>query len=149
MCADMTDHQKYLWHITLDTGHRRKSYHNEVSPAAATLVRQQIDEALNGLTPDIMPGYGLMASTAGGALLATVMAGGEPICTIAVARNSRQSGALWDLIHQDQADASASDDPPQAPWCAVRLHPALNDHVTALRWLGDFERVAAWSWIGP
>jgi len=139
----------YITHITLDTGHSRRSPAHEVDAAVATLVRQQLDEALAGMHVEIRPGYRLMANTAAGALLATVIAGADaPLCTIAVARNSRQSKALWDILKQPvDIGALAKGDAPPAPWCAVRLYPALSDHLDALAWIGDFERCAAWGWL--
>lgn len=143
----MTD--RYLWHVTLDTGHSRRSYRNEVDDAVITLVRQQINEALSGLHVVIRPGYTLMANTAAGALLVTVIADtNAPLCTIAIARNSRQSRDLWSMLKQPvEIGAVATGEPPPPPWCAVRLYPGLAEHVDALAWLGDFERCVAWGWI--
>lgn len=140
---------EYIHHITLDTGHIRRSPRAEVDDAAITLVRQQIDEALAGMSVEIRPGYTIMANTAAGALLVTVLAAGKaPLCTIAVARHSRQSKALWRLLKEPAGiGAQATGDAPPPPWCAVRLYPALTARPTALTWLGDFERVAAWAWI--
>lgn len=131
----------YIWHVTLDTGHARQSYRSEIDDAIATLVRQHIDEALAGHPVEIRPGYDLKVSTAGGALLATVISNRVgPLVTIAIARVSRHSRKLWDLM-------DGQDSPPETPWCAVRLHPGLDDDLAAASWLGDFERCIAWAWI--
>jgi len=130
-----------LHHITLDTGHVRQSPRSEVSDAAVTLVRQQIEEALAGMSPEIQPGYVLRVSAADGGMVATVATSAlGPLCTLTVASDARLSRALWDML---EADAP----PPEPPWCAVRLYPALEADLDAALWLGDFSRVAAWAWL--
>ncbi|MGD9613809.1 MAG: hypothetical protein AB7H90_01280 [Alphaproteobacteria bacterium] len=138
---------RYIAHRTLDTAHSRRSYREEIADdAALTLARQQIDEALAGMRPEIYPGYHLSASTQGGALLATVEHIDDgPIVTIGVARTPLHSARLWPLLREIAPDIG---DPPPVPWCAVKLWPALNAHLDATVWLGDFERTLAWAWAG-
>lgn len=141
--------ERYLSHLTLDTGHVRRAPRKDLDEAVMTIVRQSIDEALHGLAPVIRPGYTLSAMQQRGALLATVMTEqSAPICTIAVAGDARQGDGLWAVL-KDPAPggAVAVGEPPAPPWCAVRLHPDLESHLDAIVWLGDFERYLAWAWI--
>lgn len=141
--------ERYLSHLTLDTGHVLRAPRKELDEAVLTIVRQGIDEALYGLSPVIRPGYTLSATQEHGALLATVLTETrEPICTIAVACDARQGESLWAALKDPEpGGAIAIGEPPAAPWCAVRLYPGLASHVGALAWLGDFERCVAWAWI--
>lgn len=43
--------------------------------------------------------------------------------------------------------AAQSMDQPDAPWCAVVLHPSLSAYRGDVEWMGDFERCIAWAWI--
>ncbi|NNM75085.1 hypothetical protein [Enterovirga aerilata] len=143
----MTD--RYLWHLTLDTGHGRRSYRDEVSDAVVTTLRQQISEMLAGLPVEVLPGYRLTGTAAGGALLATVESEtAGPLATVAVAPSGRSSTRLWqELSKPAPAGGVAVGEAPEPPWCAVRLYPGLGRDPDAAHWLGDFERCLAWAWI--
>lgn len=69
-----------------------------------------------------------------------------PLVTFGVAQRSRQGESLWALLVANfGADTTAKR--PREPWCAVALHPALIHDLSAMQWLGDFERCCAWVWI--
>jgi hypothetical protein len=36
---------------------------------------------------------------------------------------------------------------PDAPWCAVAIHPSIMMHFDVMGWIADFERCCAWAWI--
>lgn len=134
----------YLMHVTIDTGHRRLSYRDEVDDAVVTIVAQQLAEARTSGDAEIRPGYRLRPVSAGASLLATVESERlGPLATIAVTGKSRDSAKLWGLL---SASATAAE-PPPVPWCAVKLYPAVNHDSDALIWLGDFERILAWAWL--
>lgn len=138
----------YLMHVTIDTGHGRRSYRDEVNDAVVTLLRQQIAEMLAGMPVETHPGYTLTGTSAGAALLATVTGRVGALATVAVAANGKVSMRLWEELRNPPPGMTpAVGDPPQAPWCAVRLYPALKLDPEAAAWLGDFERCLAWAWI--
>lgn len=141
----------YINHITLSTGHVRRSPRGEVTDETLQALRPWLQAAL--AAPHPLPGplgqaYALQASVQDGALLGTVLTvpAGTPLVSFAVAQRSRQAGQAWALMcarHGCQAGLLA----PPTPWCAVALHPALLHDVEATGWLGDFERCVAWAWI--
>lgn len=143
----------YLAHLTLNTGHMRRSRLHEVEPGALDHTRELLANAIagDGNADMPIPGYRLHAEPFGSrrAALCTVYRGAEPIATIGIA--ARPAKALWGqliaLRHHLAPDAPQLDEPP-APWCAVMLLPALREAVDAMDWLGDFERCAAWAWVG-
>jgi hypothetical protein len=144
---------QYLNHLTINTGGTRRSWLYEVSPEALDHTRELLANAImSGGDVDMpVPGYRLHVEPFGSrrAALCTVYRGAEPIVTIGIA--ARPARALWEqliaLWHRLEPSAPAPDEP-QAPWCAVMLLPAIKVAPDALVWLGDFERCAAWSWIG-
>lgn len=139
---------RYVMHVTLETGHGRRSYRHEVADAVVTLLRQQIAEMLAGMPVEIRPGYTMSGAAAGPALLATVSRDGRPLITVAVAAKSRASARLWrELQHPVPGSSPAVGDPPRAPWVAARLYPTLVLDPEAATWLGDFGRCLAWAWI--
>lgn len=140
---------KYLWHLTLDTGHGRRSYRDEVDDGVVSLCQQWIAEGIAGDRVTIMPGYVLTCMTAGGALMATIaQESGEPLATVTVASSSLASAAAWRALQQPaQGVLAATGDAPRTPWCAARLYGGLLRDPGATAWLGDVERCLAWAWI--
>lgn len=157
----------YIAHVTLATGHLRRSSRAEVSDdTIAVLVPWLASARAAGSIPTHLPGAAFAGFTAKvlvehGSLVCTVygpaarfpsLAGmeaaqdGVPLVTFGVAQRSRHSKALWAAL------VAVSDVPPRcampdSPWCGVVLHPPLPAFPDAAEWLGDFERCVAWAWI--
>lgn len=134
---------QYLYHLTLSTGHMRKSYRNEVDDAALAVALATIDVALTGDRAEIgIDGYEASASSQGQALIITAWrcAGDYPLVTVGVARDSRSGAGLWRAL---QAEGR----PPPAPWVAARIEQTASRDPEALTWLGDWERCIGWAWI--
>lgn len=148
----------YLHHLTLDTGHARRSWRHEIAPDALAGSRQLLQRALDaGGAPggsDAVPlpvpplgRYSLTATGAGRCLVVTVHAadGGqlEPLATFGVATHSRCGASLWRRLRQGEPDTPT----PPEPWCAARLQRGLMRDLAAAEWLGDLERCMAWAWL--
>ena len=144
----------YLNHLTLTTGHLRRSRPDEVDNGVVAAVRDLLADSMTGNSrvPLPVPGYHIYAESYGrrAAMRATVYdPDGLTLVTIGVA--ARPAKALWrDLtIAQYRADPLVTaGQEPQSPWCTAILWPALAlDGGGAASWLGDFERCAAWAWL--
>ncbi len=146
----------YLHHVTLTTGHVRRSVREEISAAALAVCRRLIDEALADTTRTVpvpgVDGYSLAAQAVGRCTTLTVWADGPPsecVGTVGIASHSRCGAGLWQALHRDGASlATSADQCPPEPWCAARLEEAIVRHVDATEWLGDLERCLAWAWLG-
>ena len=149
----------YIWHVTLDTGHTRRSPRSEVDDGVLPRVQAMLQQALAGERPEVMNGCTLTAAAEGRCLLGTVwkplgsVSKSVPVVTIGVAEHSRCGGRLWRLMH-DVADrtgmpplATNRTKPPQEPWCAARLEIGSIAAVETMEWLGDFERCLAWAFL--
>lgn len=148
--------ERYLWHVTLNTGHGRRSPRSEVTPAAIEAVGRNLDEALAAGTfiPLVGPsGYLLKADAVGASLMASVAAERDgkpmPLVTFGVALKARNAPRLWRLLHDVEEYDFATDPEVVAkpPWCAVRLYDTIGLDMAAMAWLGDFERCVSWAWI--
>jgi hypothetical protein len=138
----------YLRHVTLDTGHSRRSPRDEADPAAVAVVEAHLERALAaGGDPILDLGYSLEARAAGLGLLGTILtAAGRPVLTFGVAPRGRVSGPLWALLHESRSYPTGRQPPPQTPWLAARFETAeLVPAVAA--WAADYERLVAWAWI--
>jgi len=143
--------ERYLWHVTLSTGHTRKSFRHEVADDVIEVCRGLLARALRGPTP--IPGMPVVmtAESSRRRLIVRVTSDGEPVVTFGVARHSTAGATLWRLLTETSVlpvHAMAQRCPPE-PWCAARLEPGIDrldrETITAL---GDFERCIAWAWLG-
>lgn len=147
---------RWIEHVTLTTGHTRRSPREEVSDDAVTVMRAVIDRLRadpDGTQPiPGCPGYSLGGRGDGKCLVATVWADGPPsvvICSIGVAAHARCGMPLWRMLHRYGALPVVTDHErqPATPWCAAALEVGIARHMEAAAWLGDFERCLAWAWI--
>lgn len=146
----MTDRprERYIRHLTLDTGDQRDSYRHEVADDVIALLRPRLERAVAGEEVAV-PGTGCVFTAAAGrarSLLVTVWgppAVGQrvPLVTFGVAPNSLASDVLW----QTWIGCERDDRTPAPPWCVVRILPGLAVYPQAAHWLGDFERCVAWA----
>ena len=144
----------YLNHITLSTGHTRRSPRSEVSDDTIKALTPWLTAALAHVDDYPLPGPlgacdGFVAgvSIQHGALLChigQVQAG--PLVTFGVAARSRQSGELWAWMCAQYGSAAALT-APGTPWCAVALHPAFGQQHGIAAWVGDFGRSLAWTYL--
>lgn len=145
---------RYLHHVTLTTGHVRRSSGDEVGDAVIASLHDFIAAMITGGRPAIpnFPGYTMTGTGEGKCLLGTVWRGDAPVVTIGIAGRSTCGAKLWQILHQTLAAmpplATAGQPCPPEPWCAARLEVGgILDHE-AMTWVGDFERCLAWAWLG-
>lgn len=154
----------YINHITLSTGHTRRSPRNEVGDEPLRLLVPWLNDMLVGQIPLPLPvpnlyHYSASATVDGGGLVCTIWGpagphtpglpyAGEaiPIITLGVAQRSRHGEDLWARMVANFG-AAASAKCPSEPWCAVALHPGMAMYPDSSEWLGDLERCIAWAWI--
>lgn len=146
--------QRYIRHLTLDTGHQRDSYRAEVGEDVIETLWPLLVRAVRGEHVPVPGADDPPCTMAGGvgrdrALLLTVSgppAHGVahcPIVQIAVASSSLASAELWRVMFGGDRD----DRTPRPPWCVVRMMPGIAIYPQAARWLGDYERSVAWAWL--
>lgn len=162
--------EQYLYHITLATGHTRRSWRHEIDPVALAATREivaaamraeaavdalcesgasdvQIDAASAGV-PLPAPGATLqILDSTRPCMMATISLYGVPLITMGVATHQRCGARLWRTLTQVPTPQGADLVRPQTPWCAVRLHESLALYPDAAGWLGDAERCVAWAWM--
>lgn len=146
----------YIEHVTLTTGHTRRSWRHEIAPDILPALRPLIEAAREPEhcvpVPGIEPRLALRIEDTRRCALVTVQLYDDhvPILTMAIAAHSRCGQQLWELLHETARLPLATDidQCPPEPWCAVRLeHGAALLPREALMALGDFERCVAWAWM--
>jgi hypothetical protein len=147
----------YLNHITVSTGHTRRSPRAEVAGETIAVLQAWIKSAVAYIDPYPLPGplgarvdgFAAEVSVVDGALICVVCDGTplrQDLVTIAVAPRSRHAVAAWSAITAIPG-AQTGLQAPAAPFCAAALHDAYRRQFGGSAWIGDFERCLAWAWI--
>lgn len=152
----------YINHITLSTGHCRRSPRSEVDDATVQLlylwlVRAIASGAIEPLPVAALSHFGARVIKEVG-LVVTLYAPrgphtkgqphtGEhvPIATLGIAQRSREAKELWDGFAKHFGPTRAT--MPTTPYCMVAMHENIVTVMDALDWLGDLERCIAWAWV--
>ena len=129
-----------MQHLTLDTGHTRVSFHDEIDPGVLARLRPLMVAGEHQLRNP--PGGTVKVTIDGTAALVTVFRGAAPVVTFGVAADEAGAADLWPLIARPGIRQ-----PSAVPWLAVGLEIGAAAHQDDLGWLGDFERCCAWCWL--
>jgi hypothetical protein len=148
---------KYLWHVTLNTGDKRRSWRHEVDDKLMVTFSQLLTKALSGnfvAIPVVQPICHFKIATQGQCMIATVYRQDIPLVTLGVAGDSPCSADLWRVMHDSYSGIENSQElktdrnsPPEGLWCGARIEVGLAMHRDAAKWLADFERCIAWAWL--
>lgn len=141
---------KHLNHITLNTGHIRKTYPNEVNKEFYFVLQRILRDATKPEGAVMFDGYRVKSIHADTATIATVYASdGAPILTTACSK--LDSGAIWRMLHETAGEplATKATDPVPLPYIADRLEVSAALHMDALEWTGDFSRCFGWATLYP
>lgn len=142
----------HLHHITVNTGHSRRSERGEVSDDIIRIMRQWLDDMSAGGVR-ALTNNGNVACRLGrhnGKMAEFVVSIGHGAQTDAlrfvVCRHSKYKAEAWTL-------AGGQGNPPQTPFLAVKLlmpeaeMMTLGASLEDIFMLGDFERCIAWAWL--
>lgn len=147
---------KYVHHVTLQSGHVRRSPRAEVPDSVVVALAPLVERALRGEHVPVpgFPAYTMRGGVEGRCIVITIYAAedGAPVVTVGIATHSRCGAALWRRLHESspgtlQPRATSPNNVPPEPWCAARLEAGAGLHADALDWAGDLERCLAWAWI--
>lgn len=150
----------HIRHVTLTTGHSRKSSRAELHAGIVEQLAPLVAEIERHGSADFPSPTGLMQiirlapdrPSRHIAAWAISDPQGPTLITLAVAMRDRPGAGLWRTLHASPMRpnlATSADDPPPAPWLGVILHldAMIPTPHPALGWLGDFERCLAWTWV--
>src|SRR5690606_10305637 len=129
----------FIEHVTLTTGHSRRSLASEVAPEALEFARDIIRRMTAGDAAESVPiigGYAVSGRASGKCLVATVWPTTgrmTPIATIGVAAHSLCGAKLWRELHR-WGETPVVTDPercPPEPWVAAALDAGIAEHMNA------------------
>lgn len=145
---------RYIQHVTLQTGHSRRTYRDEVADPDIRAATDALDRSKHERVrlPQLGPEYALTASWEGhNAMLCTIWLGQAPVVTFGVARNSRASAGLWRILLRQKVGAPIVMDEssrPEPPWIAARIEVgAALAGPEQMMAIGGMESVIAFAWL--
>lgn len=151
-----------LDHITLDTGHVRRSPRPEVRDDIFAMLRISLEAAVeqprSRVPVPMMEGYTYSVTPERGTLMVTIWGTVQrtpaPVVTFGVAPIGSDARGLWSAMHmirgglEFQRYATNDSVVPAPPWLAARIEVGATLIKPAdLLWMADFERCVAWAWL--
>lgn len=141
---------EYINHITLNSGHTRKSYPSEVSKELYFILQRIYKDIFSG-GAELFDGYTIKGTWEDGVgVIYTVFdPQGNPVVTSGVSKYRRSE--LWTALHTSSMTLLKTSEkfPPKSPWIADRIEFGAMDNVEALGWTADFSRCIAWMCLAP
>ncbi len=142
---------KYINHITLNSGHIRKTYSSEIEQGFYFKLMRIYKDIFKKEGTDIIDGYIAKGTNEpGNGVLITVFGpDGVPILTTGITKN--ENNTVWDLLHTTSMAPlkTSAASPPEVPFIADRLEIGAMIHMDALKWTGDFTRCMGWICLDP
>lgn len=142
---------KYINHITLNTGHLRKTKPNEVNKELYFILKRLYKDSLKEEV-EIYEGYTMKSVQDDLGVAITVYSKKDnlPILTTAISKTDTL-GVLWKMIHDTSGLPLVTDknNPVSLPYIADRVEFGALYHLDATRWTGDFSRCMGWIILAP
>lgn len=140
----MENKLKYFNHVTVDTGHTRKSFRKEVGEDVIELMCEWFLRMKNKEVINIYDNYfcKLLNSNSKSADLMILNKSEhdsleKPVLRFSICLHSRESIKMWQVV-------DGTGEPPSSPFIAVKfINPLLLEPA-----LADFQRCLAWGFLG-
>jgi hypothetical protein len=141
---------KYINHITLNTGHVRKTYPDEVNKEIYFILKRILRDSMKPSGAEVYQGYTLRTTQDGGSTIATIYhRDGAAILTTLCTKFGDDEA--WKILHEYSTAplATKPTEPIAAPYIADRLEIGAAFHMDAMGWTGDLSRCLGWIVIDP
>lgn len=141
--------QQFLTHVTVDTGHSRRSYRNEIDDEVIELLKTWLPDIYGGKSRGVIDDYyavrcdwhnsksvGFTVSRMDTEMQAT------EIVKFSVCRHSKRAKPSWEFV-------GGKGTPPPVPFVAATFFPnnLIVDDLASISAIADFERCLAWAWL--
>jgi hypothetical protein len=141
---------EYINHITLNTGHKRKSYPQEIDKRIYFVLNRIYKDMFKSKV-EIFKGYTAKATNdpSNGILITIFSPKDEPILTTGITK--LKNSVIWELLHTSSALPLQTNPkfPPEVPYIADRIEIGAALNMDAMRWTGDFSRCMGWIYLAP
>ncbi|MET1174359.1 hypothetical protein [Paenibacillus amylolyticus] len=140
----------HINHITLNTGHVRQSYPDEIDKHLYFAINRIVNDSFSPADTPLLDGYILKSTRTKEAAIGTVYSeDGMPIITTICTESN--GPLLWEMMHDTATIplATQRSNPPAGPYIADRLEVGAMEHLDAMVWTGDFSRCFGWICLSP
>lgn len=142
---------KYFNHVTLNTGHSRKSYPNEVLKVNYPHIKKVYEDMFKEGGTDVLNGFIAKGYdySENGTYIRLFSPQGVPILTTGIVKSKNSN--IWKTLHSLTVLPTVTDpfSPPELPFVADCLDIGATLYPEALRWTGDFTRTMGWMCLSP
>lgn len=143
---------EYINHVTLQTGHSRKTYPNEVNKELYFILHALYKDSLKRYV-DVLDNYIMKSTTEQmGTFITLFKKGNVPlsILTMCISK-SDHFGLAWKTLHESAMlpVKTNPNKPPKLPYIADRLEIGALQCLDAMQWTGDFSRCMRWIVLDP
>lgn len=140
----------YINHITLNTGHIRKTYPDEVDKKLYFVLNRIFTDSFSPEGSPLFNGYYVKSVKSSYGILSTVFKNEIPIITIGIT-NSDPLNFLWKELHKSayMPLKTKIDKPVEQPYIADRLEVGAVEYLDAMEWTGDFSKCLGWIYLSP
>lgn len=142
---------EYINHITLNTGHIRKTTPNEVNKEIYFILNRIYKESFSKNGAKIFDKYVVKSTNSDIGVIFTLFdEQGIPIITSGISKNDYK-GELWKMLHEttEMPMKTSPNQKPALPYIADRLEFGAMFHMNALQWTGDFSKCMGWITLAP
>lgn len=138
---------QYINHVTLNTGHTRKSYPNEVNKEIYFILNRIYKDSFKNNGAKFKE-YTIKGTPFDSGAIFTVYKDSVPIMTTASTRN--QNSELWKmLLETSTITINKKLAEPIAPYIVDRIEIGLVFDLQASSWTGDFSKCMGWITLFP
>lgn len=144
----------YLNHYTLNTGHNRKSYSNEVNKGMYFMLNRLIQEAMKNEFVDVLDGTVMKLTIEGSSYVITLFNNIKEKNPLLVTFGCKygkdatnivkEANSFYKKIYNEESKIV-----PITPFCLDIVLPSLIFYPQIAEWTGDFCRCMAWSILSP
>ncbi|MFS0643749.1 hypothetical protein [Siminovitchia sp. 179-K 8D1 HS] len=142
---------EYINHVTITTGHSRKTYPNEVDKELYFILKRIYKDCFKNNGTEIMENYRIKGTISEIGILMTIFNNEDlPVLTTAIS-NSDHDGVLWEMLHSNTMMPIVTDSKKRIglPYIADRLEVGAISSIDAMKWTGDFSRCMGWIALAP
>ena len=136
----------YINHITLNSGHLKKSFPRDVNKEFFFVLKRVYKESFDDSGIELLEKYIVKSTHAKGHGVVTTIFDLYNVPILTSAFVNEKGSKMWEVLHSssDLPLATNIANPPNIPYIADRAEIGRLINIDTLEWIADFSRCLAW-----